>query len=211
MSAASGLDQDASFNPDLAALKPEDSTRFRLARMLLLLDVARNAGRKVPSLDRLGYYEFFSDNPFIVLDGQKRTDPVDAVTLEIAGFNRAQLAYASSGQRFASRRRRLQHDVAQLVSLGLATLNADGYVITPRGSRLAGDLQSAYADAYRKSSEIVLRRLGPMTASGLESNVETWLGHSSLLLDLLDEVTDAVAPPLPELESPPRRFNGDNG
>lgn len=186
--------------PEPTAVRPEDSTRFRLARMLLLLDVARHEGRKIPSLDRLGYYDFFADNPFIVLDGSKKTDQDDAVTLEIAGFSRAQLAYASSGQRFASRRRRLQHDVAQLVALGLATIDSGGYAITSQGSNVADGLRTAYADAYRKSSEIVLRRLYSMTGKGLESKVEIWLGHSSLLLDLLDEVTDAVAPPLSELD-----------
>ncbi|TDD58838.1 hypothetical protein E1263_17320 [Kribbella antibiotica] len=171
--------------------------------MLLLLAVAQQEGRKIQSLDRLGYYDFFADNPFIVLDGSKKTDPVDAVTLEIAGFSRAQLAYASSGQRFASRRRRLQHDVAQLVALRLAAIDSNGYVITPQGAQVTEALRTAYADAYRKSSEIVLRRLYPMSAKSLESNVETWLGHSSLLLDLLDEVTDAVVPPLSELPAAP--------
>ncbi|MDX2968606.1 hypothetical protein PWY87_17425 [Kribbella solani] len=46
----------------------------------------------------------------------------------------------------------------------------------------------------------MLRRLYSMNAKGLESKVETWLGHSPLLLDLLDEVTDAVVPPLSELD-----------
>lgn len=182
---------------------PEENGTFRLARMLLLLDVANRTGRKIQSLDRLGHYEFFSDNPFIVIEGSKRVDQTDRTTLKLAGFTRVRLDYASSGHRFSSRRRRLQHDLALLVAYGLATLTNNGYVITDPGKDIAAQFQSAYADAFRKSSEIVLRRLSSMSNKGLDNAVEEWLGHSWLLLDLLDDVTDAVAPTLNELKSNP--------
>jgi hypothetical protein len=203
-------DQDTQPPVDLEPITPEDNTVFRLARMLLLLDVARNRGRRIPSLDRLGYYEFFADNPHIVIAGDGRADGADTVALELAGFSKAQLAYASSGPRFVSRRRRLQHDLAQLVAYGLVELNSTGYVITEAGADIAGDFHSAYADAYRTSAEIVLRRLSTMSSKTLERNVEDWLGHSGLLLDLLDEVNDAVVPPLAELARSPRHGEDDN-
>ncbi|MFD9664317.1 hypothetical protein ACFWAY_22265 [Rhodococcus sp. NPDC059968] len=173
---------------------PEESTTFRLARMLLLLDVAKKASRRIQSLDRLGYYEFFADNPFIVVEGSSQRDEADRTTLKLVGFSQVQLAYASAGHRFVSRRRRLQHDLALLVAYGLATLTNNGYVITDSGTEMAAEFQSVYADAYKKSSEIILRRLAGMSNKGLEIAVESWFGHPWLLLDLLDDVTDAVVP-----------------
>src|ERR1700733_14253721 len=83
---------------------PDTRRTFRLARMLLLLDVAKRTGRKVSTVDRLGYYEFLADSPFILVDGDAKRDDGDRLALELAGFVRNQLAYASSGHRFASRR-----------------------------------------------------------------------------------------------------------
>jgi len=180
---------------EVTSFSPEESTTFRIARMLLLLSVARNGGRKVPSVDRLGYYEFFADNPFIVIEGDMARDVADRASLEVAGFSRVQLAYASSGPRFMSRRRRLQHDLAQLIAFGLVELTGGGYDITESGTVVADNLNSVYADAYRTSAEIVLRRLASRSNVGLERSVERWLGHSWLFVDLLDDVNDAEIPP----------------
>lgn len=180
--------------PDLELMVPEDDLTFRLARLLLLLDVAGDEGRTVRSLDRLGYYEFFADNPFIILDSSVRSDSADCASLALAGFSRAQLSYASLGQRFASRRKRLQHDLAMLVAFGLVRVSNAGYEATLSGRELAGNFRSAYADAYRRSASIVLRRLSALSNRGLQGRVETWLGRSWLLLDLLDDVRDAEAP-----------------
>ena len=179
---------------EVSSFIPEDSETFRRARMLVLLSVAQKSGRAVPSMDRLGYYEFFADSPYIVIDGDKVRDRADRAALEVAGFTRVQLAYASSGARFVSRRRRLQHDLAQLVAYDLVELTGAGYSITRAGQAVAGDLNSVYADAYRQSAEIVLRRLATKSNAALERSVEAWLGHSWLLVDLLDDVKDAEAP-----------------
>lgn len=190
---------------------PENRTVFRLAQMLLLLDVARRTGRKVPSIDRLGYYEFFADSPFIVVDGHGPRDEADRLALELAGFTPTQLSYASSGQRFASRRRRLQHDVAVLISLGLVELSADGYRETGTGAEVAAQLNSVYADAYRTSADVVLRRLSPMSNRALDANVNRWLGESWLLIDLLDDVSEAVAPRLESTTSHGVHGDGEEG
>lgn len=173
---------------------PERNSNFRIARLLLLLDVAHENGRQVASIDRLAYYEFFADNPFIVIAGDKSRDRADRATVELAGFSQIKLGYASSGHRFLSRRRRLRHDLARLVALGLTTLGSTGYLITDRGSELAGQFRSSYADGYRLSAEIILRRLVPLSGKRLEENAEDWLGHSWLLLDLLDDITDPEVP-----------------
>jgi hypothetical protein len=175
---------------------PEHSETFRLARLLLLLDVAREHGRHVASIDRLAYYEFFADNPFIVIDGVKPKDRADRATIELAGFSRIQLGYASSGPRFLSRRRRLQHDLARLVALGLVTMSSNGYIVTEQGEALAGKFRSIYSDSYRASAEIILRRLVGLSGKALDTKAEGWLGHSWLLVDLLDDVNDAELPPL---------------
>lgn len=195
MTPVNGAPEPLEIWTEVTSFSPEESTTFRLARMLLLLAVAKSSGRKVPSLDRLGYYEFFADNPFIVIEDNKARDATDRASLEIAGFTRVQLAYASSGPRFMSRRRRLQHDLAQLIAFGLVELTGDGYDISDAGIAVADDLNSVYADAYRTSAEIVLRRLASKSNLGLERSVEGWLGHSWLLVDLLDDVNDAVVPP----------------
>lgn len=179
-----------SFRP----FNPEDSSTFRLARLLLLLHVAHISGRQVQSIDRLGYYEFFADNPFLVITEGGRRDEADGAALRAAGFSSVQLSYASSGHRFASRRRRLQHDLAQLIAYGLVELSGDGYVVTDAGVGLAQCLNSVYADAYRVSATLVLARLGGKSNKGLDASAEEWLGHSSLLIDILDDIRDAEAP-----------------
>jgi hypothetical protein len=176
--------------------------------MLLLLDVARSSGRPISSVDRLGYYDFLADSPFIVVDGDKPRDAEDRLALELAGFTPTQLSYASSGQRFASRRRRLQHDLARLFAYGLVDLHSAGYQATQAGSELAGQLNSVYADAYRVSASIVLRRLSALSNKALERSVNSWLGESWLLIDLLDDVAETVVPR--RLPEPPQKTQGDN-
>lgn len=188
-----GTDADEPWD-EVSSFVPEDNDTFRRARMLLLLSVSKGTGRSVQSVDRLGYYEFFADSPYIVIDGDRPRDLADRAALEVAGFTRVQLAYASSGARFMSRRRRLQHDLAQLIAYGLVKLSGTGYGITTAGQAVADDLRSVYADAYRQSAEIVLRRLSAKSNAALERSVEEWLGHSWLLVDLLDDVKDAEAP-----------------
>ena len=173
---------------------PEAHRTFRLAQMLLLFDVAHRTGRKVASVDRLGYYEILADNPFVVVEGTTKRDNEDRLTLELAGFVSDQLAYASAGHRFASRRRRVQHDLSRLIAYGLVGLGADGYEISENGSTVASEFRSVYADAYRVSAEIILRRLSALSATALEDAVRKWLGESWLLIDLFDDVTEAVAP-----------------
>lgn len=185
--------------PELTAAVPtsvESRTAFRLARLLLFIDVATGAGRQVPSVDRLGYYEFFSDNPFMVVNDDRHADQ-DRLDLEMAGFSPVQLSYASTGQRFASRRQRLQHDLALLVSRDLVAFGEDGFVATGAGTKLVSRLNSVYADAYRTAAKIVLRRLTAMSSKTLEDAARRWLGESWLLIDLLDDIQATDAPNLP--------------
>ncbi|GAA5118634.1 hypothetical protein GCM10025762_35520 [Haloechinothrix salitolerans] len=176
---------------------PEDRQVFRLAQLTLLLDIAVGEGVPVRTVDRLGFYDFFSANPFVVTSGEGERDAADRLSLRLAGFSDRQLSYVSTGQRFASRRRRLQHDLALLVAYGLVAVDNRGYRLTPSGRELAAALTSVYADAYRDAARVVLRRLKRLSDSKLTECAQEWLGRSWLLIDVLDDVAETT----PELAS----------
>lgn len=171
------------------AWQPEDHDVFRLAQLLLLLDVAAELKKPVTTLERLGYYDFFSASPFVVVGGDASRDADDRLALKLAGFVEAQLSYASTGQRWVSRRRRLQHDLALLMSYGLVGLEDGAFGLTDRGRELANQMTTVYADAYRISAAVIVRRLSRMSDRALNEAVQRWLGASWLTIDLLDDVT----------------------
>lgn len=181
------------------ALTPEENQVFRLARTLLLLSVADSIGKPVTSLDRVGFYDFFADSPFIIVDGDSARDDGDRLALELAGFEPNRLDYASSGARFTTRRRQLQHDIALLISRGLVTITDSGYEPTSSGDATAAAMMTAYADAYRTSAEVVIRRLGNLSGTALERTVDQKLGESWLLVDLLADVQETTIPERPRV------------
>lgn len=197
--------------PELSAAVPisvESRPTFRLARLLLFVGVAKESGRPIPSVDRLGYYEFFADNPFMIIGDDNRADQ-DRIALEMAGFSPVQLSYASSGQRFASRRQRLQHDLSLLVSRDLVRIEDGGFTVTAIGEELSSKLNSVYADAYRTSARMVLRRLASMSNKALEESSRRWLGESWLLIDLLDDIQATEAPAPAHATGPPAAVAAD--
>jgi hypothetical protein len=171
---------------------PEDRQVFRLAQLALLLQVAGRNGTAVRTVDRLGLYDFFAANPFMIASVKDGKDDEDRLTLRLAGFTEQQLSYASAGQRFASRRRRLQYDMALLIAYQLTTIDGTGYVLTEMGLNMVDQLDSVYADAYRDSAAVVLRRLGKLSDRRLNEAAEKWLGQSWLLLDFLDDISETV-------------------
>ena len=168
---------------------PEDRTVFRLAQLLLLFETTEQLNAKVATVDRIGYFDFLAANPFLVLDGTSERDDRDRVRLRLAGFSGDQLSYASTGQRFASRRRRIEYDLSLLVSYNLVVLGASGYHLTDAGRDATAELNSLYADAYRGSARIIVSRLKNVGDRPLRQRAEKWLGQSWLLLDLLEDVT----------------------
>jgi hypothetical protein len=171
---------------------PDDRQVFRLAQLALLLEVAYENRIPIRTIDRLGFYDFFSANPFVVTSGTDDRDKTDRLTLRLAGFTDRQLAYASTGQRFASRRRRLQHDLSLLIAYDVVAATSRGYVLSPMGREIAEGLTSMYAEAYREAAQVILRRLGKLSDRRLKEYVEDWLGRSWLLIDLLDDVTETT-------------------
>ena len=171
---------------------PEDRQVFRLAQLTLLLQIAGEEAAPVRSVDRLAFYDFFSANPFVVVSGDTTRDNADRLTLRLAGFSDHQLSYASTGQRFVSRLRRLQHDLSLLVAYGLVMIEDEGYGLTDSGRAVASQFTSVYADAYREGARVVLGRLKRLSDRGLKRSAEEWLGRSWLLIDVLDDVLEAT-------------------
>lgn len=171
---------------------PEDRQVFRLAQLTVLLEVAGEENIVMRTIDRLGFYDFFSANPFVVVSGDDNRDATDRLTLRLAGFSSRQLSYASTGQRFVSRRRRLQHDLALLIAYRVAAVDETGYALTPSGQELAARLNSVYAEAYRDAARVVLRRLRRLSDRQLRQQADEWLGKSWLLIDVLDDVAETT-------------------
>jgi len=165
--------------------RPDNLLEFRLARLLILLDSMPEIQTSKPlHLERLGFYDFFADNPFLVLE---RDDP-ERRTLQLAGFSPNTLSYNSSAQRFTNRRARLQHDLALLVAQSLVKVEADGrhvtFSATSSGRALAPQLRSLYAGAFRASASVVVRRLNKLSDKALTEHARDWLRAESFLVDL---------------------------
>jgi hypothetical protein len=172
---------------------PEDDIVFRLAQLLLLLSSLHRMGKAGTTLERLGCYDFLVSNPMLVLTDESDTD---RTRLLMAGFDGRALSYASPAHRFATRRERLQHDLALLVAYGLAAPTVDRgvlYAITDDGAELAARFTALYAQAYRLSADILVRRLSSMSDKRLREAVRTWTtvrrdSPRPEALDLLDAV-----------------------
>jgi hypothetical protein len=160
---------------------PEDFAAFRLAQLAILLSEVAPTGARTIDLERLGYYDFFAANPFVIFES---SDRLQHAQLHHASFDERQLSYASTGSRFANKRKRLQHDVALLVSYGLAGPHGGGYGITANGEHFVGSLSALYVDQYRESVRVVHDRLRRLSDSQLAQASKRWLTTPSLLLDL---------------------------
>jgi hypothetical protein len=172
--------------------RPDDLLTFRIARLLLLLDVVATLELKKPlDIERLGFYDFFAANPFLVIGD----DEAARRQVALAGFSSYDLSYQSSGHRFANRRARLRNDLAMLVAYGAAVAAVEGqrvvYGITERGQGLVAALHSLYATAYRSSAKLVVARLDRLSDKRLREDAKRWLNDERLLIDLYDIDDDA--------------------
>jgi hypothetical protein len=158
---------------------PEEHVLLRASLLLLLLEEIRETTGT--GLERLGYYDFFAANPFLVFSPD---DSPARAELHAAGFDERQLSYASTGARFANRRRRLQHDVAFLVAHGLAAPAGTGYAVTPAGREAASRFLSLYAGQYRSAVRLVHGRFKRVSDTALAEQARTLLRQPALLLDL---------------------------
>jgi hypothetical protein len=179
--------------PDALPLRPDDLLAFRLGRLLLLLDtVPALPAHKPMDIERISYYDFFADNPFLIFG----RDTPEHRELVLAGFDSRNLSYQSSAQRFSSRRERLQHDLATLVAYGLAS-GGQGerrvvYTLTSAGTDAASSLRSFYVAAYRSSTTVVGRALNRLSDKALQEQTRRWLRADELLIDLFEPVGHEV-------------------
>ncbi|WP_436789637.1 ABC-three component system middle component 2 [Yinghuangia sp. YIM S10712] len=160
---------------DRPVVMPEDEVQFRLAQLLLLMEAMAGQGIAGASLERLGYYDFLSANPFLVVEPDSR----EASRLRLAGFDPRALSYGSSGQRFTSRRERIQHDLSLLVAYGFCTVrNQEGgiiYSITSSGRALSSQLTTAYAAHFSTAAEIVVGKLRRLSDTRLRKDTANWI------------------------------------
>lgn len=167
-----------------AGRRPDDYAEFRLAQLLLLLEVCATSNSRL-ELDRLGVVDFLAANPFLIVS---ETESIFD-RLRLAGFGSHSLTYAAPGHRFATRRARLQHDIALLVAYGLTLTRVGGgkryYELTDSGLNLAASLISTYADAYRQSATEVLGRIRRLSDRALRENLREWLKSDPVLYELL--------------------------
>lgn len=165
--------------------RPENFLEFRLGRLLILLDaLPQRTALKPLHIERLGYYDFFSDNPFLIID---REDP-DRIKLLLAGFSQRTLSYNSSAQRFTNRRARLKHDLALLVAKDLVDVSAEGRHITfsssARSREVADAFTSLYADSFRTAAQIVIRHLNRLSDKAIGESARKWLRAEPFLIDI---------------------------
>lgn len=172
----------------IPTLDLDGQVSFRVAQLLLGFSVASEVSVHMPTTDRIATYDFFTANPFAVLSGDSVADQRDALRLELVGYTRGQLSYASLGHRFVSRRERIRADLAFLVARGLIAIGEEAFVITDAGQGIAEQLHTAYADAYRLAAEIVLVRLSKLSDRALRDASARWAGTHWLMLDLFDDV-----------------------
>src|SRR5665213_1697737 len=82
---------------------PEDHALFRWAQLLFLMSATDLSHPEGTTMERLVHYDFFSSNPYLVVDDD---DPAHD-DLALAGFHSEPLSYASSSHRFTTRRQRI--------------------------------------------------------------------------------------------------------
>lgn len=165
----------------------EDEVLFNSARLLVLFETLSKLGFSDGiDLERTGYYDFFSAQPFLVFN-----DDVE-IKLELlyCGFESSTIGYISSSQRFTSRRQKNKHYLAALIMRDLISVrNLNGkflYSITEKGKTAALNFKSLYVQAYRKSAEIIIKKFGKMSDTKLAINAREWLKAESFMIDLYD-------------------------
>ena len=165
------------------SIPPEALPSFRRAQLLIILE----AFKEGVTVDRLGYVEFFSANPFLIF----RKPSAQRTRLIVSGFHPHTLSYQSSPERYANRRTRLRSDLGALVASGLVVVRADaGEIVcqlTDSGLRAAGTFSTVYVDALRLSVDLVRQEMPrSATNNAVSKKVSEWLRIEDLRIDLLD-------------------------
>jgi len=166
----------------------EDEELFNSARLLILFDVLDE--KEIMdgiNIERIGYYDFFSAQPFLIFGEGEKDIKLD---LLLHGFEATTISYISSSQRFTNRREKLKHYLAGLIMRNLIIVNnANGqflYSITKEGKQIASQFKAMYIMAYRKSADIIITKLSKMNDRILASKARQWLKAEPFIIDLYD-------------------------
>lgn len=174
-------------NIDPIRISAESEDVFNSARLLLLFNVISSAlGGKGTSINRLGYYDFFSAQPFLVFSEYSSTK----IDLVLKGFELTTVSYMSSSQRFSNRREKLKYYLSSLLIRDLISIqNVDGeilYYITPRGKDIVNYFKTLYSLSYCQSAEIIVKKLSKLGDKRLDNEAKEWLKAKSFMMDLYD-------------------------
>jgi hypothetical protein len=172
---------------DRLPVRPDGLDEFRMARLLLLLRVTERLNpKKQLDIERLGFYDFFSANPFLVI----RDDEAARRKVTLAGFDARSLSYQSSGHRFTNRRARMQYDLSRLVAHGLVEVGTSAgrvtFALADNGRSQSDAYRSLYSRAYRRSAEVIVARLDKLSDRRLHEQARNWLQARPFLIDLYD-------------------------
>lgn len=163
--------------------RPEDSSAFRAARLLLLFEAA-HAQSAALSIRRASICDFFAASPHLVYGGDQRWK-----ILRLRGFASFPLSDASPGHRFATRRELLTFDLSQLIARELITVSVGTgerkVSATNEGLTIAAMLTSTYADAYRESAAMLIRDVERLSETKLDSSVSAWLKVRPEMFELI--------------------------
>jgi hypothetical protein len=173
---------------DIIKCSPDEEDLFNSARLLALFGVLNeqkdDAG--IP-IERIAYYDFFSAQPLLILEKEETNLKLD---LLFFGFETTSVSYISSSQRFSNRRERLKHYLSNLIMRDLITVyNSDGkllYKITDYGNEIASKFNAMYIQAYKKSAELILKKLSKLSDKQLAMNSKQWLKAEAFVIDLYD-------------------------
>ncbi len=112
--------------------------------------------------------------------------------IEVEGFDPNKLEYASTPQRYSTKRASIKHYLALLLSKGLITVaNRNGkllYEITPLGIEISKKINTIYALAYKKSVYCIVKKLKEYSDKQLGEKASGWLEAKSFQVDLYDMV-----------------------
>jgi hypothetical protein len=166
----------------------EDEDLFNSARLLLLFKVLDKMDvRKGINIERIGYFDFFSAQPFLIF---REDDEDTRLDLIYYGFESKTISYGSSSQRFENRREKLKQYLAGLIVRDLITIeNIDGelvYSITETGKIVADMFNNFYDAAYQKSAKLIIGKLKNMSNKKISANAREWLKAEPFVIDLYD-------------------------
>lgn len=169
-------------------ISADDDDLFNSARILILFDVFdENDTLCGLNIEKIGYYDFFSAQPFLIFGNDEKSLKVQ---LLLNGFEETTIGYMSSSQRFVNRREKLKHYIALLISRDLVkTTVYNGeivYSITEQGQNIADVFNTQYDFSYRKSAKLIIKKFKGWSTNKISLNAKKWLKAESFVVDLFD-------------------------